>query len=151
MSNTKKSDNSYINEVEGEYKGYKYVVKLQRMGHRCGYVQVLDNKLFDNIYTCYNNWQCTKYAIECHGGLTFCDRTPGAYLPGHNWIGFDCGHSYDAPDVEAVKAAFNLEGKQWICEYPKALADRGAVCRDTQYVESECKQIIERLIKLMEN
>jgi hypothetical protein len=141
-----KIDAEYYDEIVNTYKGYKYVVRLQRMGHRCGYVQVPDDNLFDEIDKNYHNWDFDGPYIECHGGLTYCYRDHEDYLEGDNWIGFDCAHLGDAYDIEAMKDRFIIP--EDYLEFKVKVNDPEGTPRSKEYVESHCKQIIDQLIEL---
>ena len=58
---------------------------LTEMGHRCGYVKLPEGHLCRDM-------DYDDIPIEVHGGLT--------YGPSENgWVGFDCGHCYDTPEI----------------------------------------------------
>lgn len=140
-----KIDAEYYDEIVNTYKGYNYVVRLQRRGHRCGYVQVPDDALFKDIFKKYNNGGSYGPGIECHGGLTYCHAYNKGYLEGDNWIGFDCAHLGDARDIETIKNIFIIPEDQlefMIKDNPEGIP------RSKEYVESHCKQIIDQLIEL---
>jgi len=52
------------------------------------------------------------------------------------WIGFDCGHAYDSQDIEAARKVFKIE------VYSFSL---GGSIKTKDYVEGECKSIIDQL------
>jgi hypothetical protein len=141
-----KIDADYYDEIVNTYKGYNYVVRLQRRGHRCGYVQVPDDDLFDEIDNKYHDWDYDGPDIECHGGLTYCYKDNDNYLEGNNWIGFDCIHLGDAYDIEAIKNIFIIPEDQ--LEFKIKYIDPDEIPRSKEYVESHCKQIIDQLIEL---
>jgi hypothetical protein len=82
----------------GEHAGFTYQIVSNGMGFRCGYVRVYPGhpwfgKHYDDI------------DANVHGGLTFSDA--GMKCETHDedaewWVGFDCGHSGDAPDPELI-------------------------------------------------
>jgi hypothetical protein len=141
-----KIDAKYYDEIVNTYNGYNYVVRLQRMGHRCGYVQVPDNDLFDKISENYHNWDFDGPYIECHGGLSYCYKDNEDYLEGDNWIGFDCAHLGDACDREAVMSIFIVP--EDTLKFMAQRIDPYDIPRSKEYVESHCKQIIDQLIEL---
>lgn len=125
-------------EGGGIYRKYEYLVILNTMGHRCGYVAIPpDLTNFD------------EDSIDCHGGITFFgnNHVLKNLLTTQcldNWIGFDCRHHYDAPDIEAVE---KYHGKSGHLDYLKdlnALFDDGTV-KSFDYVKKECKSIIIQL------
>ena len=141
-----KIDANYYDEIVNTYKGYNYVVRLQRRGYRCGYVQVPDDDLFDKIAEHYNNWEVDGPDIECHGGLTCCYKNNDGYLEGDNWIGFDCIHLGDAYDLETIMNIFVISEDSLAFKIKCIGPDE--VPRSKEYVESHCKQIIDQLIEL---
>ena len=121
-----------------EYQGYMCVVLLQRLGHRCGYVGLKDD---DPRYG-------KKYGkldkIECHGGLTYSAGHLLADVPrGMWWIGFDCAHAWDAPDIEAVREIFG----EFDAERAAICYNHGAPIRTREYVEAECRNIVDQLVR----
>ena len=123
------------NEKEGEYRGYKYIIlRMNRyIPNRInlnGYVALPENHLFKNEYSsswcghsgCYEH--TAERVIKVHGGLTF----PGniKFSDGeHFCLGFDTAHAGDR----------------------RFLADLwGGKYRDMEYVENECKRMIDQLI-----
>lgn len=145
----------FVDEIIANYKGHNYIVRLLRLGHRCGYVQVNDKNIFTKISECLNNLYDpdNKYNIECHGGITFKNSSPETQcqMPGHNWIGFDCNHSGDIPDITAVLMKFeDIEDKRisYMVDNVRSFAKYGYEVRFADYVENNCKSIIDQLVKL---
>ena len=122
----------YKIEIDETYKGFRYVVKLLSMGHRCGYVLIPeDKKDFIDIDD-----------IDCHGGITFNDNVEEGedFLPASGyWIGFDCIHFGDAIDADALKKEFNKDVDECI----KVLL-HGHVWSKEE-VAAECRNIINQL------
>lgn len=124
---------SWIGEVEEKYKGRDLVVRLFKDGHRCGYVRLEDTDNYSDVIV--------------HGGITYdyTDNTDdGSYLPSGHWIGFDCAHISDAPDIAAVSDKFNIsyaEAEQY------AFFDMDGHIRSTEYVVQECKNLIDQIVK----
>ena len=142
------SSKRYIDEVVSVYKGHDFFVKLQRLGHRCGYVRVNDSTLFSKIQNWYNWWNNQDFDFDVHGGITFVNQSTGDdYLPGMNWIGFDCAHyGADCPDREATLNAFDdLLGSELTILSTFHNSPYGTV-RSKEYVVSECKWLIDQLI-----
>jgi len=120
----------YKVEVENDYCGYKYVIVLTRMGHRCGYVGVDKNHPlygheYDEKIECLrrkdieNNeigkrgvfdlfladWSTDEVTpslyFDVHGGITYAGG--GNNYPIESdlwWYGFDCAHCGDAGDLD---------------------------------------------------
>ena len=123
---------TWINEVEDTYKDHRYVVKLQQLGHRCGYIEILPDECVDENY------------LEVHGGITFRDVvTPDDdtdYLPVGVWIGFDCAHIQDTADVDATMNAFGTAPGY-------VNRDPGSVVRSLQYCIDECRSVIDQIVE----
>ena len=88
----------YAIESVSEYRGFKYVIALMSLGHRCGYVGIpKDHELYGKHY---NN-----ILLDCHGGLTY--SGDGYPLDDDLWyIGFDCAHWGDGKDYDALEKYF---------------------------------------------
>jgi hypothetical protein len=153
-------------EGGGSYKDYEYLIVLNKSGHRCGYVAIpndhkysrspKENNELINGKT-YASYHYENLDIDCHGGLTFMG-------PDHDlkflvetkckdiWIGFDCGHYLDLADVEAFKKYFGqkeYEDKKSFFTIINHYDKRGSgIVRAYDYVEKECKSIIDQLIKI---
>lgn len=122
-------------EKQFEYKGHDCICIFSIRGVRCGYVSVTDKeKPYDD------------YDIDCHGGLTFDGELPDYYKPKADYyIGFDCGHWCDGVDydqavkydlIEPGEAEHNKEMFSYLKDYP---------VRDLDYVEANCKKIVDQL------
>lgn len=128
-----------IQESKFDYKGFTCVVLFMPMGHRCGYVGLPKDKTvkIDDI--------------GCHGGITY----------SHNhlilqdekkfhWIGFDCGHCFDKPDYENAlnyyKDNSNLVKQLLYMKKLDEMYPTGACIRTKEYVENECKKIVDQII-----
>ena len=125
-------------EKQFEYKGHDCICIFSIRGIRCGYVSVTDKeKPYDD------------YDIDCHGGLTFDGELPDYYKPKADYyIGFDCGHCCDGVDYDqAVK--YNLI-EQSEADYNKNLFSylSGYPVRDLDYVEANCRSIVDQLEKI---
>ena len=146
----------YVDEVFGVYNGHDYIVRFYDMGHRCGYVRVNEKSLFDKIKKTYDELYDpdNKYNIECHGGLTFCEefsQPDRGFTKAGCWIGFDCAHFNDLPDIHTALKLFpatpDKKVSYWIDNH-RTPADTNAAVRGVEYVENNCKSIIDQLIKL---
>lgn len=124
-------------EKQFNYKGHDCICIFNLRGFRCGYVSVPDKeKSYED------------YDIECHGGLTFDGELPDYYKPeADHYIGFDCGHYCDGIDYDqAVK--YNLITARE-AYYDKELFSplSGCPVRDLDYVEANCRSIVDQLEK----
>lgn len=126
-----------IVEKRFEYKGHDCICIFTALGVRNGYVSVDDNKDF------------SEYDIECHCGLNFgASYLNKDYNPKDtSYIGFDCGHICDGHDfVTALK--YGLINEK---EYDNFIEmDRFSLTflqpvRTLEYVENECKKIVDQL------
>jgi hypothetical protein len=111
-----------------EYKNYKcVVVRHPHMLHLCGYVGLTEND------PDYMNEYDRIADIDCHGGLTFgqigINKSDSNLSEDRYWIGFERGHYNDLIPM---------------MDYMMPL---GTVYRDMNYVESECKSIVDQLIE----
>ena len=122
-------------EKQFEYKGHDCICIFSIRGIRCGYVSVTDKeKPYDD------------YDIDCHGGLTFDGELPDYYKPKADYyIGFDCGHLGDGVDYDQAVKYDLIEQSE--ADYSKKLfsylSDRPV--RDLDYVEANCKKIVDQL------
>mgnify|MGYP000860826612 CR=1 FL=1 len=151
-------------EIKNKYKDYTYLVLALEMGHRCGYVKIPSkSKLYKVEYyenlglsrRIMNNKKIGKRGIipvfcwdgktitpeilfDVHGGLTFSGK-----LRDMNgwWLGFDCAHSGDGKD-KSIMDSKNLEIEE---KYGFNFGDE--VIRTKEYVEQECKNLIDQIIK----
>ena len=132
-------------EGGGTYKGHEYLIVLNKIGHRCGYVAMLPEHPFNNFS------RFDDIDIECHGGVTFLDSDHGLkkLLPipcTDKWIGFDCGDDLDLSDEEAFKKYFGQEIHDSRKSFFKDCGIEMFV-RTFDYVEQECYSIIDQLIE----
>ena len=122
-------------EKEFEYKGHDCICIFSIRGIRCGYVSVSDKeKPYDD------------YDIDCHGGLTFDGELPDYYKPKADYyIGFDCGHWRDGADYDQAVKYDLIEQSE--ADYNKKLFSylNDRPVRDLDYVEANCKKIVDQL------
>ena len=93
------------------------------------------------------------FNVECHGGLTYSND----YLIGQNdenkwWIGFDCSHYGDGYDWETAREYWRDNPKQLEYinqeeEFYKNLDDVHHSPRTLNYVENECRHIVDQLVE----
>lgn len=151
-------------EGGGKYKDYEYLIVLNKIGHRCGYVAIPPEHKYSEIPMQerallssdrkFPHWDYVSLDIQCHGGLTFMSPDHGLkkLLPvacTDMWIGFDCGHCYDMCDVEAYRKYFGAEQAEAKLSFFAAMNHGfdGQHVKNYDYVEQECWDIIEQLIQ----
>lgn len=149
-------------EGGGTYKDHEYLIVLNKAGHRCGYVAIPDKHKFNDTKLemremfsggkKYEHYDYNSLNIDCHGGLTFMDRQHGLKelltVPCNDfWIGFDCGHGWDSPDVEAYKKYYGEEEYKKRESFFEAMDEGISNIRDFSYAEKECHKIIDQLIE----
>ena len=124
-------------EKQFNYKGHDCICIFSIRGVRCGYVSVTDKeKPYDD------------YDIDCHGSLTFDGELPDYYKPKANYyIGFDCGHLGDGVDYDQAVKYDLIEQSE--ADHNKKLFSYLDDCpvRDLDYVEANCKKIVDQLEK----
>lgn len=119
-------------EKKFEYKGHECICVFNHLGFRCGYVSVQELKDY------------CEYDIDCHGGLTFGNSLHEDYEPSRAfYIGFDCGHYCDYQDKEQAYK-YGLITEQEYYFFANIYKDSG-VERTLEYVETQCKKIVDQL------
>ena len=97
----------YEVEWQFEHKGFRCVIVMQDLGHRCGYVGIpasMNHPLFG--VDCDRLGSSFGLYLEVHGGLTYSSGEPDYPIANEQnwwWFGFDCGHAGDAPEIEKIK------------------------------------------------
>jgi hypothetical protein len=126
-------------EIEQDtFKDYEYAITFNDMGYRCGYVKLLPG----------HPWYGKDYQkiwARAHGGLTFSEADLPCDKAGADdgwWIGFDCGHRFDAPAPDLLKLP------RWIS--PLAVIRREATIRTTDYVRANIQSLIDQAIAATE-
>lgn len=135
----------YHIEKRFSYKGFPCVCLFLPWGYRCGYVGLPSSHKYYGV-------DYSRMNIDCHGGLTYSE----GWLYGQSdtdtwWIGFDCGHWDDGVDRDAQARYFWGESVP-----PLAYAPHGIVCmlsaashgvvRTLEYVEQQCRYIVDQLL-----
>lgn len=127
---------SGVVEKQFDYKGHDCICVFNCLGYRCGYVSVDDYKDYD---------------IECHCGLSFGpSRLPNDYNPKKTYyIGFDCGHICDGNDYDTALKYGLINEKQYnnFIEIQIQLSTFLEPVRSLEYVEEQCKKIVDQLEK----
>ena len=156
-------------EKRDEYKKFEYFCLALPVGHRCGYVRIPEgNKFYGKKYTdkldfnldvlkgekigkrnvidvfLSNGKDVTMGLLfNVHGGVTYSYAgliTDDGELFGW-FIGFDCAHLGDAKDFSIM----DDEYKKIEEEHPSFCP--GDIIRSLDYVEQECKNLIDQIIK----
>lgn len=128
--------------ARGTHRGYEWEIIHNDFGQRCGYVRIPAG----------HPWHGKGYEEEddygefaiVHGGITFAEPDVDCGRGGADdawWLGFDCGHYYDAPDPA-------LPGSERLLRdggdaYFLAV---GAVVRTDEYVQAECERLIDEAV-----
>ena len=127
-------------ELMFDDRGYTCAVMLQPLGHRCGYVGVPRNSVY------WGRRSIDLGDINCHGGVTYAeDHLPQDKPDGLWWIGFDCMHHRDAPDVWAVRWVYGDEAAEKVERSRIHGFDDYLVVRTIEYCVRECKLIVDQL------
>jgi hypothetical protein len=150
-------------EGGGVYKDHEYLIVLNKVGYRCGYVAIPPEHPFSNTPEeersfmggrKYKHYDYDSLDIDAHGGLTFMAPNHGLKdlltIPCNDmWIGFDCGHCYDSPDVKAFEKYFGKQARESQQSFFSAIGSESYDCtiKNYDYAESECHSIIEQLIQ----
>ncbi|HWY98119.1 MAG TPA: hypothetical protein VNY36_03440 [Bacteroidia bacterium] len=135
-------------EGGGVYKDHEYLIVLNSLGHRCGYVALKPEHEYSKPKYYYDDLD-----IECHGGLTFmsAQHSLKELLPvvcNDVWIGFDCGHCTDLSDTEAYKKYYGEEvakSKEDFFKMDEYRFEHSSM-KTFEYVEQECHKIIDQLV-----
>jgi hypothetical protein len=136
-------------EGGGVYKDYEYIISFTSLGHRCGYVAIPDD-----VEGSYED-------LHCHGGITFEGNDHGfkALLDkpcADLWIGFDAAHSDDLGSFDTALKYFGhlpeakrgIETLKSITEDGyRCLQDLGCTHRTYEYMEDQCKYLIDQIIE----
>ena len=116
---------------EGIYKEYEWTILKNSMGFRCGYVRL----------PAKHPWY-GDYSPDCsvYGGVNFAEAdTPcGKGKDDSWWIGFDCGHGFDAPDPELLSPLQDALNVIMDSDF------KDRTIKTTEYVENECKHLIDQ-------
>ena len=113
--------------------GYEAIVVVQPQGHRCGYVKVPKGHPAD--------WHHRdEIDISVHGGLSYENITNNGTI-----FGFDCGHFFDAPDVNLMTLQYRLVHDQ-LCSFGDIYAD--GVIRSLDYCIEECENMAKQFKEL---
>lgn len=154
-------------EIKNKYRGFTYLVLAMSGGWRCGYVKINKKHPLHGLhYTdqtpitfekiskesfgkrgVFSLFRASEFKskdrismdilFDVHGSVTFTGKLND--INGW-WIGFDCAHVGDKKDKSIMdKEVLAIEEK-----YPEY---GDGVVRTKEYVESECKSLIDQIIK----
>lgn len=132
-----------IIESSFHYKDFQCCVIFHPLGHRCGYVKV---PFWHPVYE--KNYD--EIDIKCHGGITYTDHSLlGKTHTSGWWIGFDCAHFGDIPDVQSAVKYFEGDEKQrntlnFLYNLDKGQENFGTV-KTLDFCIQECKNIVDQL------
>jgi hypothetical protein len=119
--------------ASGTHQGLEWTIIHNRMGFRCGYVRIpAAHPWFEKPYE--------DIDADVHGGLTFAEHGKACETHGAKdewWIGFDCAHYNDAPDVSL--SAYAREELPWT----------DGIVRDNAYVQAECERLCDQAVEAM--
>ena len=90
--------------------------------------------------------------FNVHGGLTYSgDRADYPVESNLWWLGFDCAHCYDRYDWDTAERYWGDNPQ--IQRRINLLADLGSSgeIRTQEYVENECRSLVDQIIELVEN
>lgn len=144
---------NHVIEKESVYRGYEYVVVIQKMGHRCGYIAIPQGHFL------YGKTAADKRInnISCHGGITFVNDGHNCTYPIDSndlwWIGFDCMHSFDGRDFEAAKGYYShdLEALREVEHWEKVFANHPYEAKSLRFCVAECESIIDQIEEMRDN
>lgn len=116
---------------EKEYRDYKYIVfQHPSLGHLNGYIELKEE-----------DYNIDVDNIEVHGGITYKGSLFGNKTK--SYVGFDCAHLGDL-------CPFPEEKMKFINPFISASFE-GDVWRTPDFVEENCKNYIDELIRLKED
>ena len=140
-------------EGGGTFKGYEYLITFVSNGHRCGYVAIsADHPCYSVGENSYSD--PVGYSFYVHGGITFNGRSDivDSFLDiscDDRWLGFDAYHYNDAPCLQTSLKYFGE------CHRNKAMRESeddfkisGTIHRTYEYMEEECKDLIDQLSEI---
>lgn len=116
----------------GVEEGIQWHVLRNKSGYRSGY------SLIPKEYS-YSEEEIDKWSgrIKIHGGVTYSEQGEDGI-----WIGFDCSHSWDAPDPEL------FEDRTLYERIINTYGDYSGTIRTQEYVENECRKLCREIVKL---
>lgn len=163
---------SFIVESDFTHAGLRCVTLLLSMGHRCGYVSIstehplhkveysqaipgvsradledvpIGKRGIIPVFCCDGETISAELYFDVHGSVTYSggNKEYPVANTGLWWFGFDCGHSGDVKDIDAVREHFGVKAAQTARRFSM---DCGSV-RSLKYVQDECRSLAEQLVK----
>lgn len=150
-------------EGGGNYLGYDYLITYQCLGYRCAYVALPEDNCLDTVDA------VEKDVLQVHGDITY-HQKPGIFdslaemiggpVCDDVWIGFDAGHAGDWMDHAKAASIFTeesgacfevIESVKDYYEIEKLPHYKNGKERTYEFMESECKSLIDQLIKYKKN
>ena len=128
-------------EKEWEHNGLQCLAIIAEFGHRCGYVGLpVGHPWFEREYNGF-----LDEVLDVHGGVTYSGHlgndTIKPAIDGLWWVGFDCAHYGDLPDVTEIAAdAFELRRIM-------ARSERQGVIRTLEFVTEQCESMADQIIE----
>jgi hypothetical protein len=97
---------------------------------------------------------CPVHYFDVHWSLTYSGGGEGSKYPVESdlwWYGFDCGHCEDGSDYSQAFAYGLISEQQYnsMAEIERLYPTNEPV-RSTEYVEQECKNLIDQIISVLE-
>lgn len=125
-----------VEHMEFTNDGYIILVLFLSLGHRVGYVGVPKTNILHGI-----EWQgYIEKNINVHGGVTFSDYMGNIFAQDNHWfIGFDCGHAWDNPDIETARE-YGMQN-----DFPMSLLNGENEIRDFEFVLEETQKLYNQL------
>lgn len=169
----------FVKESDFIYKGYRCVVVFRDSLYRCGYVCIPQNNiLYEKTQNDYlpvlkadlNGCPVGKRGsiplflfafdddervrldmyFDVHGSITYADDKVDFDGNGPWWIGFDCGHHGDELDIFSARRYWpNNERVEYRLKQTAEVHVGGAI-RTQEYVEAECKSLVDQIEALVE-
>jgi hypothetical protein len=142
-------------EGGGTYKEHEYLIVLNQMGQRCGYVALHPLHPANKVGGCpdeFGEFGYDRLDISCHNGLTFGGKqhhlkdllsTPCD----DSWIGFDCGHYGDACDFEALNKYYGKDERSTSRQENLELLSEHGTIKSFEFAGTECQSIIDQLVE----
>jgi hypothetical protein len=134
-------------EGGGKYKDHEYLITFTSRGHRCGYVALSTEEAEKN--------KEDEIGLGCHGGITFFGNDHDAKslldIPCDDvWVGFDAMHHMDSPCKKTAMKYFESisRAKMLYMDETEEIMEKYGEHRTYEYMEQECKKIIDQLNSL---
>lgn len=141
-------EKDYFIEDSGKYRGMDWVVIFRSLGHRCGYVRIEDDSIFERYEKEYDGIYIPS--LDVHGGITFVNRLEDVNpngLPAGNWLGFDAAHDEDLNDYQAARQYFgNSERYDEIERMESKYLIKTGTIKTKEYMVAECKSLIDQIL-----